>query len=278
MILLPLRRPQNGPAAALRFDQSSQYAPCIVVIAMTISDLQRNIPPSAPGSAAEAGTALGRFLAGAQWADGLSAEELRQLEREIVVRRIAAGGFVCRKGEPVEHWIGVFDGVVKMSNLSASGKLTTLTGVPTGGWFGEGSLLKTEPRRYDIVALRDSRIAYMPRATFFRLLDTNLRFNRFLLTQLNERLGQFILLVESERLHEPDARVARSLGALFNPVLYPGIGRQLQLSQEEIGLLAGVSRQRVNQALQVLEKAGLLQVDYGGVTVMDLPGLQRFGA
>jgi DNA-binding GntR family transcriptional regulator len=65
---------------------------------------------------------------------------------------------------------------------------------------------------------------------------------------------------------------------LVNPVLYPGIGRQLQLSQEEIGLLAGVSRQRVNQALQVREKAGLLQVDYGGVTVMDLPGLQRFGA
>jgi CRP-like cAMP-binding protein len=140
-------------------------------------DLQRNIPPSAPGSAAEAGTALGRF-AGSSGRRS-PAEELRQLEREIVVRRIAAGGFVCRKGEPVEHWIGVFDGGVKMSNLSASGKLTTLTGVPTGGWFGEGSLLKTEPRRYDIVALRDSRIAYMPRATFFRLLDTNLRFNRF---------------------------------------------------------------------------------------------------
>lgn len=218
------------------------------------------------------------FLARAQWATGLSAEELQQLEREVIVRRISAGGFVCRKGEAVEHWIGVFDGLVKMSNLSSEGKLTTLTGVPTGGWFGEGSLLKTEPRRYDIVALRDSRVAYMPRTAFFRLLDTNLRFNRFLLTQLNERLGQFILLVESERLHEPDARVARSLGALFNPVLYPGIGRQLQLSQEEIGLLAGVSRQRVNQALQVLEKAGLLQVDYGGVTVIDLPGLQRFGA
>ena len=75
-----------------------------------------------------------------------------------------------------------------------------------------------------------------------------------------------------------EKRVARSLGALFNPVLYPGIGRQILISQEEIGFLAGVSRQRVNQALQVLEKAGLLRVDYGGVTVIDLQGLQRFGA
>ena len=99
-----------------------------------------------------------------------------------------------------------------------------------------------------------------------------------MLGQLNERLGQFIALVESERLLDPDARVARSLGALFNPVLYPGIGRQIQISQEEIGLLAGVSRQRVNQALPVLERAGLLKVAYGGVQVVDLSGLQHFGS
>ena len=96
--------------------------------------------------------------------------------------------------------------------------------------------------------------------------------------RLNERLGQFITLVESERLPEPDARVARSLSVLFNPVLYPDIGRRIQISQEEIGLLCGFSRQRVNQALQVLERAGVLRVGHGGITVKDLPGLQRFGA
>lgn len=218
------------------------------------------------------------FLSACRWTENLSPEELPRVASEIIERNVPAGGYVCRKGEPVQHWIGVIDGLVKMSNLSAGGKLTTLTGVPSGGWFGEGSLLKDPLRKYDIVALRDSRIAYLPRATFNRLLDTNLGFNRFLLVQLNERLGQFITLVESERLLEPDARVARSLSVLFNPVLYPGIGKQLQISQEEIGLICGVSRQRVNQALQVLEKAGVLRVEYGGVTVIDLQGLQGFGA
>ena len=222
--------------------------------------------------------ALLDFLSTCRWAESLSAEELRRAASEIIEKQIPSGGYVCKKGEAVTNWIGVIDGLVKMSNLSSGGKLTTLTGVATGGWFGEGSMLKDEPRRYDIMALRDSRVAFMPRATFNRLLDTNLGFNRFLLVQLNERLGMFIALIENERLLEPDARVARSLGALFNPVLYPGIGRQIQISQEEIGFLAGVSRQRVNQALQVLEKAGLLRIDYGGVTVVDLPGLQRFGA
>ncbi|MBL0123386.1 MAG: Crp/Fnr family transcriptional regulator [Betaproteobacteria bacterium] len=221
---------------------------------------------------------MATFLSSCRWAENLSAEELQRVACEVIERNVPAGGYVCRKGEPVGCWIGVIDGLVKMSNLSASGKLTTLTGVPSGGWFGEGSLLKDELRKYDILALRASRIAYMPRATFNRLLDTNLGFNRFLLAQLNERLGQFITLVESERLLEPDARVARSLSVLFNPVLCPDIGRQIQISQEEIGFLSGVSRQRVNQALQVLEKAGMLRVDYGSVTVLDLQGLQRFGA
>jgi hypothetical protein len=43
---------------------------------------------------------------------------------------------------------------------------------PTAGWFGEGSLLKSEPRRYDGIALRDSSIAFMPRNTFALLLDS----------------------------------------------------------------------------------------------------------
>jgi CRP-like cAMP-binding protein len=180
------------------------------------------------------------------------------------------------QGEAVEYWIGVIDGLVKMANVSPDGKPTSFVGVGRGGWFGEGSLLKDEPRRYDIVALRESQIAYMPRATFMWLLDTSMAFNRFLLTQLNERLGQFIGMVEHDRLLGPDARLARCLAGMFNPILYPGSTPHLPVSQEEIAQLAGLSRQRANQALQRLEQAGLLRIDYGGITVIDLPGLRNF--
>jgi len=212
------------------------------------------------------------------WATSLTEAELRQVESEMIVRLVPAGGYACRKGEPVEHWIGVIDGLLKLSSLSAEGKSVTFAGIPGGAWFGEGSILKSEPRRYDVVALRESRVALMTRATFNRLLDSSIAFNRFLLNQLNERLAHFIAMVEYDRMLEPDARVARCLAALFNPYLYPGVGPKLQISQEEIGLLSGVSRQRANQALQVLEKERLLRVEYGGITVLDLEGLGRFGS
>jgi CRP-like cAMP-binding protein len=114
----------------------------------------------------------------------------------------------------------------------------------------------------------------MPRSTFHRLLDSSIPFNRFLLEQLNERLAQFIAMLEYERLLEPEARVARCLAWLFNPLLYPGVGPQVQVSQEEIGYLSGISRQRVNQALRTLESEGLVRVEYGGLTILDLEKLR----
>ncbi len=219
---------------------------------------------------------LAALLRASSWARALDPSDFARVEAETVTRVCAAGSLVCSKGEPVEAWIGVVDGLVKMANVSSDGKPTSFVGVGSGGWFGEGSLLKDEPRRYDIIALRESAIAYMPRATFMWLLDTSMPFNRFLLTQLNERLGQFIGMVEHDRLLGPDARLARCLAGMYNPHLYPGVGPALPISQEEIAQLAGLSRQRANQALQRLEQAGLLRIDYGGITVLDLAGLRQF--
>ena len=219
---------------------------------------------------------LTRLLEISPWAQTLTATQRARIGETATVRRVAAGGFVCRNGESVDHWIGIIDGLVKMANVSADGKQTTFTGIRDGGWFGEGSLLKDEPRRYDIVALRDTTAAYIPRATFMSLLDESVAFNRFLLVQLNERLAQFIAMVEHDRLLGPDARLARAIAGLFNPLLYPDIGPTLPLSQEEIGQLIGVSRQRANQALKHLQEAGLIDIEYGRVRVRSLDGLRRY--
>ena len=219
---------------------------------------------------------LSELLRASLWSRALTPEQLARIEAETLVRDLPVGVPVCRKGEAVEHWIGLVDGLVKMTSVTPDGKTTTFTGVTSGGWFGEGSLLKDRMRKYDVVTLRDSRVAYMPRATFEWLLDTDIGFNRFLLMQLNERLGQFIAMVEYERLMGPDARVAHSLAGLYNPVLYPEQLTHVQLSQEELGYLAGVSRQRVNQALQVLGKAGLVNIEYGRIRILDLDGLRNF--
>jgi CRP-like cAMP-binding protein len=212
------------------------------------------------------------------WLDRLAPDERRRALGDLRVAEVAAGEYLVRIGRPATYWFGVIDGLLKMSNDTALGVPITFTGIPPGGWFGEGTVLKREPYRYNIQALRASVVAGLPADTFHWLLERSIAFNRFVLQQLNERLGQFIGAREIDRLSDPDSRVARSLAALFHPVLYPGVEGGLRITQQELGYLVGLSRQRVNEALQALQRRGLIAIDYGGLRVIDLEALRSHRA
>ena len=209
------------------------------------------------------------------WLHTLDPQERAVAAADVRVVQVATGELLCRVGRPATYWFGVIDGLLKMSNDTELGVPITFTGVPPGGWFGEGTVIKREVYRYNIQALRKSVVAGLGVETFHWLLDRSIPFNRFITQQLNERLGQFIAAREIDRMSDADARVARSLGALFHPVLYPGVGGLLRITQQELGYLVGLSRQRVNEALSALQDKGLIRIEYGGVRVLDLEGLRR---
>ena len=211
------------------------------------------------------------------WLGLLGAAERQRAMEVLLVSDAAVGDYVCRVGKPVTYWFGVVEGLLKMSSDNEQGMTMTFTGVPPGGWFGEGTAMKREPYRYNIQALRKSVVAGLPVDTFHWLLDHSIGFNRFVMNQLNERLGQFIAAREIDRLNDPDVRVARSLGTLFNPVLYPGVGQVLRITQQELAYLVGLSRQRVNEALASLQAQQLIRVEYGGLRVLDIQRLQSSG-
>lgn len=214
-------------------------------------------------------------LADIPWLKTLQADERERAVADIKVVNVAIGELLCRVGRPATFWFGVIDGLLKMSNDSSRGVPITFTGVPPGGWFGEGTVLKREVYRYNIQALRKSVVAGISVETFHWLIDRSIPFNRFVMQQLNERLGQFIGAREIDRMNDPDVRVARSLAALFHPTLYPGVGSLLRITQQELGYLVGLSRQRVNEALHALQGLGLISIEYGGLRVLDLDGLRR---
>ena len=213
----------------------------------------------------------------ASWSHELTEEELNRARRGITEKDFVKGAYVCHKGDRLDSWTGGCTGLLKLGTTSRTGKSVTLAGLRAGGWFGEGTVLKDEPRQYDLVALRDTRMALMNRPTFFWLFENSAAFNRFLVRQLNERLGQFIALAEYDRMLDAPGRLARNIAWLFNPVLYRDLSRHLDISQEEIGLLSGMSRQAANKSLKILEAKGLLRLEHGGITVLNLERLSRYG-
>ena len=213
-------------------------------------------------------------LAGIPWLAPLQVHERERAIAALLVGDARVGDYVCRVGRPVTYWFGVVEGLLKMNSEDADGSTMTFAGLPPGGWFGEGTVIKREPYRYNVQALRKSVVAGLPIETFNWLLDHSIGFNRFVMHQLNERLGQFIAARAIDRMSDPDVRVARSLAALFNPLLYPGVGEVLRITQQELAYLVGLSRQRVNEALSALDAQGAIRVEYGGLRVLNLEALR----
>ena len=211
------------------------------------------------------------------WIPVLQPAERDYAVRQLMVTEAEPGEYVCRVGKPVTYWFGVIEGLLKMSAEDSEGRTMTFAGLPRTGWFGEGTALKREIYRYDIQALRKSSVCGIPVDAFHWLLDHSLGFNRFVMHQLNERLAQFISAREIDRLNRPKERVARTLAALFNPVLCPGVSDVLRITQQELAYLVGLSRQRVNEALAALQHQGFIRIEYGGLRVLDLQALRGQG-
>ena len=205
------------------------------------------------------------------WFGMLDCMSQRRVRRGLIVGTLRVGEPVITAGHLATHWHGVLDGLLRISGDFS----TTLSGLPPGAWFGEGPLLKREPYRFDVTALRASQVVFMPGDLFQWLLDHCVAFNRYVMCQLHDRLDQFIAAREIDRIANPDTRVARSLWALFDAAAMSADDPMLRLTQHELAVLVGLSRQRVNEALKLLESRRLIDVEYSGLRLLDLDALQH---
>jgi CRP/FNR family cyclic AMP-dependent transcriptional regulator len=141
----------------------------------------------------------------AAWSRELNEREIEIARAGIVEKSCGANEFICMRGDRFEYWTGVVSGLARMGIVSRGGKAASFAGLTAGAWFGEGTVLKNEARRYDVVALRDTRLAMMDRGTFLRLFENSVGFNPFLVGH-----GQFIALLRI-RPHAGCDGVARPL-------------------------------------------------------------------
>jgi CRP/FNR family transcriptional regulator, cyclic AMP receptor protein len=214
---------------------------------------------------------LSTFLTRQLWFKRLKIEQQERIIASMQVTHVEAGETAFGVGSPVRGWYAVLTGLVKLQGVSSTGKASTFIGVAHGDWFGEGSVLKAEGRRYEVIALRHSTLACLPRSLFYELSSQHLEFNQFLVNHLNMRLGQAMAAIETAKIRSTDQKVAIYLSRIFWPN-----SKHLYLTQSELGLLTGLSRQTVNQTLHRLASLGLIETNFGRIVVIDHEQLVEF--
>lgn len=209
------------------------------------------------------------FLYGQPWFESLEVDARSHVIDQMVMHKGCRGSTLLAHGTPVQGWYAVLSGLVKLQTSGSDGRVSAFLGVATGEWFGEGSSLTGGHWRYDVIALRDTTLLSMPLPCFNELQATSLAFNQFLVTRMNRRLGQAMAIVEAGRLRSPQERVALHLSRLFWPAT-----RKLNVSQEDIGNLTGLSRQTVNKVLKGFEAQGWVSLKFGRVDIQNEAALE----
>jgi CRP/FNR family transcriptional regulator, cyclic AMP receptor protein len=235
-------------------------------------DRRRPRPVWADAPSSESRLALRCFMQASSWAAGLRAETLDRLWVATSVRELKPSEVLGRQGELSTHWYGVMRGLLRMDRLCEHGNAVSLAAGPMGTWFGEAMLVLREPRNYEVASMRSSMVACVSASVFRATLKEDAQFNEAILRMLGKRVRTVTELFAQQRGLDPLRHIARILVSMVGQARHGPI-LQVDVSQEELAQLAGVARQRVNQALRSLQLRGLIETSYASVVVRDLHGL-----
>jgi CRP/FNR family transcriptional regulator, cyclic AMP receptor protein len=191
------------------------------------------------------------------------------------MRRVAftLGQVIFSRGDPGEEVFLVVDGCVRLSVLAPDGRALSFKHANAGDIFGEIAALDGGTRSADAIALTRVLIMSLPQARLNALIEDNPRVARAAIAFLCQRLRETSDQVEAIALHPIEARLARFL--LLGCKQDDGrFAVELGMSQNELALLLGASRQRVNAALALLEREGAIERS-GSKVICNVARLKR---
>lgn len=205
--------------------------------------------------------------------------ELDALLRQHARRqRLAKKELLFARGSAPDAMFCIERGLVRLCVTSASGREAVLGLVTPGHWFGEASVFSGQARAHDAFAVVQSDLLVLPAKTLHRLVDERPDFLLQFLRMMGLRYKSTLDRMDGSVLDPLPVRLARKLldaHTLENPNARPGVRVVLDVSQEGLGHMLGVSRQSVNKVLKQWEGLGVLQVSYRSILLLDLKALKR---
>lgn len=188
------------------------------------------------------------------------------------MRSYGKGEVIIREGEPGRGMGAVLEGQVHLTR-SIGNRSDALVDVGHPGiWFGiYGTLSGGRPSIGGIVAASPVRAAFLPLATFERIVGDEPRYFRVFASVLMQRYAQMFRylaeakgLLPEERLRSRLVELARARSAADAGVHAVDVA----LSQSEIAKLVGLSRQTVSSLLARLEQRGLIEIGFRSIRVL----------
>jgi CRP-like cAMP-binding protein len=212
---------------------------------------------------------------------------LSELDKKIILelckrRSVRARTVIVSQGSSGRDMFIVESGSLKVSVLSGDGKEISFVVLGAGDYFGELSMIDGRKRSATVTAIKSSELLVLGRAEYEQLLrdqpHTATVFLTRLLLTLTNRMRATDELYQDSVFLDVSARLAKFLLGASVEDNRTGQGRRLldvQLSQYELGTLVNASRESVNKQLRDWEEQGIVDVNKGKITLLNLERLQQ---
>lgn len=192
----------------------------------------------------------------------LGPEAIGAIARLCQTRRLPAGQTLFTKGEPGDALYGVRRGQIRIETGTAAGERLTIEVFGAGDLFGEIAVLDGRPRTADAVAQEDAELFVLPRAEFLNALEHDVGLAIRIIELLCARLRSTNERTEEMMFLPLPVRLARRLLALAED-----FGAEVQITQDELAGLVGVTRESVNRQLQEWRANGIVTLGRGRISV-----------
>ena len=208
----------------------------------------------------------------------LSQQELEQVVSVAIPRSFEKGVRVFHEGDDSDACYIVRSGDLRVTREHSDGRAIALATLSSGDFFGELAMLDGGARSASVETLSDAELLALPAIDMRRVIAAHGEIAAKLIVALTRRLRETNERVARQSFQTVPSRVAGVLAQLIAEEAIPEDrdGVTVRMTQADLAQLAGTSRESVSRFLATLERAGVVIVGRGRVTIVEPRRLRAY--
>lgn len=205
------------------------------------------------------------------------AESLLGSARTEVFRK---GEILFNQGHQGDAAALILSGVIKVSAVAATGREIVFAYLSGGEMVGDIAVLDGAARTASATAAERVECLMIHRSDMQRMISSDPDFASAVIKFLCLRLRSTNALLASDRSYEQAARLARGLLRLLKEHGHRASeagALGLAISQNDLGAFVSMARENVSRQISDWNRAGILNVEKGRITIVDREALEEIG-
>src|SRR3954466_13036786 len=220
-----------------------------------------------------------KLLGGIPLFSELSPEELDRVPQMAIPPTFPRETRVFHEGDPGDACYIVSRGSCRVTRQHSDGRVITLATLGPGAIFGELAMFDGESPSPSAEAAENTELLALPANDMRTLIREHAVMAEKLIVALTRRLREANERISRQSFQTVPSRVAGVLNKLLaeepvTPLVRDGV--TIRLRQADLAQMAGTSRESVSRFLATLERAGVVQVGRGRVTVIEPERLDAY--